>query len=135
MTAVAIETDGLHMHYGAGRTEVRALDGVDLVIEAGEMVSIMGPSGSGKSTLLHIVGALESPTSGTVAVAGLHYEGLGDKELTELRRDHIGFVFQFFNLLPSLTAEENVTLPAGIARRHDPAIREHARMLLERVGL
>jgi putative ABC transport system ATP-binding protein len=131
----AIETHDLHMHYGQGRTEVRALDGVDLEIEAGEMVAIMGPSGSGKSTLLHIVGALETPTSGTIAVAGLHYEGLGDKELTDLRRDHIGFVFQFFNLLPSLTAEENVTLPAVIARRHDPAVRERARTLLERVGL
>jgi putative ABC transport system ATP-binding protein len=135
MDAPAIETHDLHMHYGEGETQVRALDGVDLVIQTGEMVSIMGPSGSGKSTLLHIVGALESPTSGTVAVAGLHYEGLGDKELTDLRRDHIGFVFQFFNLLPSLTAEENVTLPAVIAKRHDPAIRERARMLLERVGL
>jgi putative ABC transport system ATP-binding protein len=135
MDAPAIETHDLHMHYGQGETEVRALDGVDLVIQAGEMVSIMGPSGSGKSTLLHIVGALESPTSGTVAVAGLHFEGLGDKELTELRRDHIGFVFQFFNLLPSLTAEENVTLPAVIAKRHDPAIRLRARMLVERVGL
>jgi putative ABC transport system ATP-binding protein len=135
MDVPAIETHDLHMHYGQGETEVRALDGVDLVIPAGEMVAIMGPSGSGKSTLLHIVGALESPTSGTVAVAGLRYEGLGDKELTELRRDHIGFVFQFFNLLPSLTAEENATLPAVIARRHDPAIRERARILLERVGL
>ena len=135
MDVPAIETHDLHMHYGQGETEVRALDGVDLVVEAGEMVSIMGPSGSGKSTLLHIVGALESPTSGTVAVAGLHYEGLSDRELTELRRDHIGFVFQFFNLLPSLTAEENVTLPAVIAKRHDPSIRARARMLLERVGL
>jgi putative ABC transport system ATP-binding protein len=105
MNLPAIETHDLHMHYGQGRTEVRALDGVDLLIEAGEMVSIMGPSGSGKSTLLHLVGALESPTSGAISVAGRHYEGLGDKELTELRRDHIGFVFQFFNLLPSLTAE------------------------------
>jgi putative ABC transport system ATP-binding protein len=135
MDAPAIETHDLHMHYGQGETEVRALDGVDLVIDAGEMVSIMGPSGSGKSTLLHIVGALESPTSGTVAVAGRHFEGLDDKALTALRRDHIGFVFQFFNLLPSLTAEENVTLPAVIAKRHDPSIRERARMLLERVGL
>jgi putative ABC transport system ATP-binding protein len=135
MDAPAIETHDLHMHYGQGETEVRALDGVDLVIGAGEMVAIMGPSGSGKSTLLHIVGALESPTSGEVAVAGLHYEGLGDRELTELRRDHIGFVFQFFNLLPSLTAEENVTLPAVIAKKHEPAIRDRARMLLGRVGL
>jgi putative ABC transport system ATP-binding protein len=131
----AIETRDLHMHYGSGGTEVRALDGVDLTIGRGEMVAIMGPSGSGKSTLLHIVGALESPTSGTIAVGGLRYEGLDDKRLTELRRDHIGFVFQFFNLLPSLTAEENVTLPAVIARRTDAAIRERARALLERVGL
>ena len=135
MNPPAIETHDLHMHYGQGRVEVRALNGVDLLIQAGEMVSIMGPSGSGKSTLLHIVGALESPTSGTVAVAGVHYEGLGDQELTALRRDHIGFVFQFFNLLPSLTAEENVTLPAVIAKRRDPAIRERARTLLERVRL
>jgi putative ABC transport system ATP-binding protein len=135
MNTAAIETHDLHMHYGEGRTEVRALDGVDLTIDKGEMVAIMGPSGSGKSTLLHIVGALESPTSGTVAVGGLHYEGLDDKQLTELRRDHIGFVFQFFNLLPSLTAEENVTLPAVIAKRHDRAIRERARTLIARVGL
>jgi putative ABC transport system ATP-binding protein len=134
-SAPAIETHDLHMHYGAGRTEVRALDGVDLVVEAGEMVAIMGPSGSGKSTLLHLVGALESPTSGTIAVGGVHYEGMDDRALTDLRRDHIGFVFQFFNLLPSLTAEENVTLPAVIARRHDPEIRERARALIERVGL
>ena len=127
MTAAAIETHDLHMHYGEGRTEVRALDGVDLTIEQGEMVAIMGPSGSGKSTLLHIVGALESPTSGTIAVGGLHYEGLDDKQLTELRRDHIGFVFQFFNLLPSLTAEENVTLPARYRKAPRPAIRERAR--------
>jgi putative ABC transport system ATP-binding protein len=135
MNAPAIETRDLHMHYGAGRTAVRALDGVDLVIEKGEMVAIMGPSGSGKSTLLHIVGALEAPTAGAIAVGGRHYEGLGDKELTELRRDHIGFVFQFFNLLPSLTAEENVTLPAVIAKQRDAAVRERARALLGRVGL
>jgi len=134
-SAPAIETHDLHLHYGKGRTEVRALDGVDLTIAQGEMVAIMGPSGSGKSTLLHVVGALESPTSGTIAVRGLHYEGLDDKQLTELRRDHIGFVFQFFNLLPSLTAEENVTLPAVIAKRRDAAIRERARSLIERVGL
>jgi putative ABC transport system ATP-binding protein len=135
MNASAIETHDLHMHYGEGRTLVRALDGVDLTIAGGEMVAIMGPSGSGKSTLLHIVGALESPTSGSLSVAGRHYEGLDDRELTKLRRDHIGFVFQFFNLLPSLTAEENVTLPAVIAKRHEPEIRERARLLLDRVGL
>jgi len=135
MSVPAIETHDLHVHYGKDRTEVRALDGVDLKIDTGEMVSIMGPSGSGKSTLLHVVGALESPTSGTITVGGRHYEGLDDKELTELRRDHIGFVFQFFNLLPSLTAEENVTLPAVIAKRRDPAIRARAQALIERVRL
>ena len=123
------------MFYGSGGTEVRALDGVDLTVPVGEMVAIMGPSGSGKSTLLHIIGALESPTGGSLAVGGLNYEGLDDAALTRLRRDHIGFVFQFFNLLPSLTAEENVTLPAVIAKRHDPAIRERARELIARVGL
>jgi putative ABC transport system ATP-binding protein len=135
MKPPAVETHALRKIYGEGGTEVRALDGVDLTIEGGEMVAIMGPSGSGKSTLLHVVGALESPTSGTIAVGGLQYEGLDDAALTALRRDHIGFVFQFFNLLPSLTAEENVTLPAVIARRRDGAIRARATALLERVGL
>ena len=112
---------------------MRALNGVDLDVERGEMVAIMGPSGSGKSTLLHLLGALESPTSGTIALAGRHFEGLSDRELTMLRREMIGFVFQFFNLLPALTAEENVLLPALIAGRHDEG--ERARSLLERVGL
>ena len=87
----------------------------------GELLAIMGPSGSGKSTLLHILGALDAPTAGTIEVAGQLYEGLDEAGLTRLRRDHIGFVFQFFNLLPSLTAAENVLLPALIARRHDRA--------------
>jgi putative ABC transport system ATP-binding protein len=134
-SAPAIEARSIVKVFGEGDTEVRALDGVDLVVERGEMVAIMGPSGSGKSTLLHIVGALETPTAGTVAVAGQRYDGAGDKALTRLRRDHIGFIFQFFNLLPSLTAEENVLLPALIARRADAATRERARVLLQRVGL
>ena len=134
-SAPAIEARDIVKVFGEGETEVRALDGADLVVERGEMVAIMGPSGSGKSTLLHIVGALETPSEGTVAVAGQRYDGAGDKALTRLRRDHIGFIFQFFNLLPSLTAEENVLLPALIARRADDVTRERARMLLERVGL
>jgi putative ABC transport system ATP-binding protein len=131
----AVEVRDLVKVFGEGDARVRALDGVDLTVQRGEMVAIMGPSGSGKSTLLHIVGALETPTSGTVAVAGRRYDGADDKTLTELRRDHIGFVFQFFNLLGSLTAEENVLLPALIARRTDAAARQRAHELLDLVGL
>jgi putative ABC transport system ATP-binding protein len=99
------------------------------------MVAIMGPSGSGKSTLLHILGALDVPTEGLVAMGGRRYDGLDDKELTRLRRDRIGFVFQFFNLLPSLTALENVLLPALIAGRREERLRARARELLDSVGL
>ena len=130
-----LELRGLVREFPAGDGVVAVLCDIDLTIEAGEMVAIMGPSGSGKSTLLHIVGALETPTSGSIAVAGQRYEGADDKTLTELRRDHIGFVFQFFNLLGSLSAEENVLLPGLIARRTDAAIRRRARDLLELVGL
>jgi len=135
MDRTAIETHDLTMVFGEGGTEVRALDGVDLTIDRGEMVAIMGPSGSGKSTLLHILGALESPTSGSVSIAGRELAGLDDAALTRLRRDHIGFVFQFFNLVPSLTAEENVTLPAVIAKRRGDDIRRRACELMERVGI
>jgi len=131
----AVLIDDLRMTYGAGAAATRALDGVDLVLSRGEFVAIMGPSGSGKSTLLHIVGALETPTGGHVEIAGRRLDGMGERELTALRRDHIGFVFQFFNLLPSLTALENVLLPALIARRLDRAHRERGRALLDRVGL
>jgi len=135
LEAPAIEIRGLSKSFGSGDTQVRALDGVDLDIERGGMVAIMGPSGSGKSTLLHLLGALESPTEGTISLAGRRFDGLDDRELTLLRREGIGFVFQFFNLLPALTAEENVLLPALIAGRRDDAIRERASGLLDRVGL
>jgi putative ABC transport system ATP-binding protein len=131
----AIEVRGLTKVFGEGDAQVRALDGVDLVVGAGEMVAIMGPSGSGKSTLLHIVGALETPSSGIVAIAGRRYDGADDKALTQLRRDHIGFVFQFFNLLGALSAEENVLLPGLIAGRTDAAIRRRAHELLDLIGL
>jgi putative ABC transport system ATP-binding protein len=131
----AIEVRNLTKVFGAGDAAVRALDGVDLVIEPGEMVAIMGPSGSGKSTLLHVIGALESPTDGWVAVTGRHYEDMDDKALTRLRGEHFGFVFQFFNLLPSLTAEENVLLPALINGRRGDETRDRARHLLDSVGL
>ena len=131
-SAPALEASGLVKVFGL---DVRALDGVDLRIESGEMVAIMGPSGSGKSTLLHILGALDTPTEGMVAMAGERYDGLDDDALTRLRRDQIGFVFQFFNLLPSLTAEENVLLPALIARHYEDALKQRAHALLDRVGL
>src|SRR5215213_2436848 len=121
--------------YGRGATEVRALDGVDFAVDPGEFVAIMGPSGSGKSTLLHVVGALEPATSGSVALEGERYDGLDDDELTRLRRERMGFVFQFFNLLPSLSALENVLLPALIARRAGDGARARADDLLRRVGL
>jgi putative ABC transport system ATP-binding protein len=131
----AVEARDLTKVFGEGGAQVRALDGVDMRVARGEMVAIMGPSGSGKSTLLHIVGALEAPTAGTVAVAGSRYDGADDKALTRLRGEHIGFVFQFFNLLGSLSAEENVMLPALIAGRTDQATRRRAADLLDLVGL
>jgi putative ABC transport system ATP-binding protein len=133
--SAAVDVCGLVKVFGEGGAQVRALDGVDLVVERGEMVAIMGPSGSGKSTLLHIVGALETPTDGSITVGGRRYDNADDAALTKLRRDHVGFVFQFFNLLASLSAEENVLLPALIARRTEPAIRARAAELLRLVGL
>jgi putative ABC transport system ATP-binding protein len=101
--------------YGTGDTAVDALRGVSVDIAAGRLTAVMGPSGSGKSTLMHILAGLDKPTSGDVTVAGVDISGLDDTELTKLRRDHIGFIFQFFNLLPMLTAAENIVLPLKLA--------------------
>jgi putative ABC transport system ATP-binding protein len=101
--------------YGDGDTTVDALRGVSVDIAEGHLTAVMGPSGSGKSTLMHILAGLDKPTSGEVSVAGVDIGGLGDAELTRLRRDHIGFIFQFFNLLPMLTAAENIVLPLKLA--------------------
>jgi len=101
--------------YGEGDTAVDALRGVSVEVAAGELTAVMGPSGSGKSTLMHILAGLDKPTSGQVQIAGTEITTLGDTDLTKLRREHIGFVFQFFNLLPMLSAEENVVLPLSIA--------------------
>ncbi|MDF2750786.1 MAG: transporter ATP-binding protein [Gaiellaceae bacterium] len=101
--------------YGEGDTAVDALRGVSLAIEQARLTAVMGPSGSGKSTLMHILAGLDKPTSGSVAIAGTEITALKDTDLTKLRRRHIGFVFQFFNLLPMLTAEENIVLPLSIA--------------------
>jgi putative ABC transport system ATP-binding protein len=119
--------------YGEGDTAVDALRGVSLDVLPGELVAVMGPSGSGKSTLMHILAALDTPTTGRVAIAGEDVGSLSDKDVTLLRRRHIGFVFQFYNLLPMLTAEENVLLPLSIAgKRPEQAFFEE---LLGRVGL
>ena len=112
-----VEADAVERRYGAGETAVDALRGVSLEVASGELVAVMGPSGSGKSTLMHILAGLDRPTGGTVRIGGREITSLSDRELTKLRRAHIGFVFQFFNLLPMLTAEENVTLPLRIAGR------------------
>jgi putative ABC transport system ATP-binding protein len=114
-TGVAVEARDLTRRYGEGKTAVEALRGVDIDVRSGELVAVMGPSGSGKSTLMHILAGLDKPTSGTVMIAGTEITRLDDSQLTKLRRDHIGFVFQFFNLLPMLDAEENVILPLTIA--------------------
>ena len=103
--------------YGRGDTEVRALDGVTIGFEVGRLTAIMGPSGSGKSTLLHCLAGLDSLTSGAVFIGDTDLTTLSDKQLTELRRDHVGFVFQAFNLVPTLTAEENITLPLALGGR------------------
>jgi len=119
--------------YGQGDTAVDALRGVSLDVERRKLTAVMGPSGSGKSTLMHILAGLDKPTSGRVTIDGTVIDRLSDSELTKLRRRHIGFVFQFFNLLPMLTAEENVLLPLSIAgRRPDPAWLDE---LLRRVGI
>ena len=114
---LAAEAIGLTKVYGEGLAEVRALDGVDLQVPTGTFTAVMGPSGSGKSTLLHCLAGLDRPTSGTVRIGGTDLAALKDKELTRLRRDQVGFVFQAFNLIPTLTAEENIVLPLRLGRR------------------
>src|SRR3954467_10606708 len=112
---VAVRAREVARRYGEGATAVHALRGVDLDVESERLTAVMGPSGSGKSTLMHILAGLDKPSSGEVVVAGVDISGLDDTELTKLRRDHIGFIFQFFNLLPMLTAAENIALPLRLA--------------------
>ena len=112
--AVVVARD-VNRRYGEGETAVDALRGVSVDIDRGRLTAVMGPSGSGKSTLMHILAGLDKPTSGSVEVAGTEITTLGDNDLTKLRREHIGFVFQFFNLLPMLNARENITLPLTIS--------------------
>jgi putative ABC transport system ATP-binding protein len=117
----AAEAVGLVRSYGEGDAEVRAVDGIDLTVAAGTFTAVMGPSGSGKSTLLHCLAGLDRPTQGTVRVGGTDLASLKDKALTELRRDRIGFVFQAFNLVPTLDARENLLLPLTLGRREPDA--------------
>jgi putative ABC transport system ATP-binding protein len=118
---VVVSARDLARRYGTGDTAVDALRGVSLDIPRGHLTAVMGPSGSGKSTLMHILAGLDKPTEGTVEIDGIEITSLKDTELTKLRRRHIGFVFQFFNLLPMLTAEENITLPLAVAGRKPDA--------------
>jgi putative ABC transport system ATP-binding protein len=134
-TGPALEARGIVRTFGTGAGAVQALRGVDARVQDGEFVAIMGPSGSGKSTLLHILGGLDRPTEGSVAIHGHRYDDLPDTELTRLRGEVFGFVFQFFNLLPTLTAAENVLLPALVAGVRADDYADRVDELLSLVGL
>jgi putative ABC transport system ATP-binding protein len=132
-TGRIVEAHELCRRYGDGEAAVDALAGVTVDFPAGRFTAIMGPSGSGKSTLMHILAGLDRPTSGRVAIAGVQLTELGDRELTQLRRDKVGFIFQTFNLLPVLNAEENILLPLSIAGRKPD--REWLDRLVDTVGI
>lgn len=126
LPAAAVAARGLTRTYGSGEATVRALDGIDIAFEAGRFAAIMGPSGSGKSTLMHCLAGLDAPTGGEVVLGGHPLSGLSDDQLTRLRRERVGFVFQSFNLLPTLSAGENIELPLRLAgRRPEPQWRDH----------
>jgi putative ABC transport system ATP-binding protein len=131
--ATVVTARDLTRRYGSGDTAVDALRGVSVEVATGQLTAVMGPSGSGKSTLMHILAGLDRPTSGEVYVAGTEIGGLNDARLTKLRREHIGFVFQFFNLLPMLTAKDNILLPLSIAGEKPD--RRWVDELVEKVGL
>ncbi len=130
-----LEAKQLHKQYVLGELAVNALDGVDFQLEKGEFVAIMGPSGSGKSTLLHLMGGLDQPTSGSVYLADKQLSGSDDNQTTLARRHNIGFIFQFFNLVPTLNAEENILLPLIIDGKDPKDYQTRLDGLLELVGL
>jgi putative ABC transport system ATP-binding protein len=130
-----LETDGISKQYQMGTVTVDALAGVDFSVERGEFVGVMGPSGSGKSTLLHLLGGLDQPSGGQVTLAGRALSDLSDRQITITRRRQMGFVFQFFNLIPTLTTEENVALPMIIDGRRPRDYQQRVDHLLELVGL
>ena len=119
--APAVSATDVRKSYGKGETAVTALAGVSLEVPNGQMCAVMGPSGSGKSTLMHCLAGLDTVDGGHIAIGGVSLEGMNDKQLTQLRRDRLGFVFQQYNLLPTLTAQENITLPLAIAGRKPDA--------------
>ena len=132
-TGTAASASGVTKAYGEGEAEVLALDDVSVDIDSGQFTAIMGPSGSGKSTLLHVLAGLDRPSSGEIHIGGSEISGMNDKQLTLLRRDKIGFIFQSFNLLPTLTAAENIVLPLRIAGRKPDEL--WVRSIVETVGL
>lgn len=135
MSSAVVELEGVEKVYDLGRVKVHALRGVDLTVERGEFVAVMGPSGSGKTTLLNIIGLLDKPTSGRVTFEGLDVTAMGERELARLRGRKIGFVFQAYNLIPVLTAVENVELPLALAGVDAEEARRRATEMLELVGL
>jgi ABC-type lipoprotein export system ATPase subunit len=134
MAVSVVTAHGLVKTYGRGRAARRVLDGAGLEVRAGELVAVVGRSGSGKSTLLHLLGGLDRPEAGTITVAGERVDGRRERELTQLRRKRIGFVFQFFHLVPELTGEENVLLPARLPGTRNGAV-ARGRELIARLGL
>jgi putative ABC transport system ATP-binding protein len=130
-----LETKDLMKRYELGEHEVIALEKVEFVVEKGEFVAIMGPSGSGKSTLLHLIGGLDQPSDGNIALDGQQLSLMSDKQITLLRRRNIGFVFQFYNLIPTLSAEENITLPLIIDGENKRDYKERVETILELIGL
>jgi len=130
-----LETKELNKRYDLGKQVVKALEKVNFIVEQGEFVAIMGPSGSGKSTLLHLIGGLEQPSDGEITLNGQRLSLMKDKQITLLRRRNIGFVFQFFNLLPTLSAQENITLPLVIDGKNVRNYRNRLDTILELIGL
>jgi putative ABC transport system ATP-binding protein len=130
-----ISVRDLVKQFKLGQETIAAVNSVSFQVDGGEMVSIVGPSGSGKSTLLGLIGGLDSPTSGSVAIDGIEISGMNERDLTNIRNEKLGFVFQFFNLIPALSALENVALPVQFARRRQFNPEERARELLSHLGL
>lgn len=135
MTPVAVECNNLHKSYVLGSSAVGALRGVDLTIQKGEFVALMGPSGCGKTTLLNLIGAIDTPSRGSLRIEDTALDALNDQQLSDLRRDRVGIVFQFFNLLPTLSARENIELPMQLRSATSRDRLQRSDWLLDRVGL